>query len=83
MNEMILSWLSSHIPMVATWIISLGAISIAIKKYGPKIRKFISVGRHGLDVIDSLMDALTDDKITDEEIAKLLAEVQAFKDSIK
>lgn len=83
MEQIILQWLVTHIPMVATWIISIGAVSLAIKKYGPKIRKFVNVGRHGLDMIDTLLDAVQDDKITDEEIKKIVDEVNAFKESLR
>ena len=82
MEQMILSWLSPHVATVATWVISLGAVSVAIKKYGPKIRKFVKIGREGLDLIDTLLDAIQDDKITDEEIAQIVKEVNDFKASL-
>ena len=83
MEQMILSWLSNNIATVATWIVGLGAVSVAIKKYGPKIRKFIKIGSEALDVVDILLDALTDDKVTDEEIKKILEEVNQFKEAVK
>ena len=83
MEQMILGWISSHIAMVATWIIGIGAVGIAIKKYGPVIRKYIKITREGLDLIDTLLDAVQDDKITDEEIKAIVKEVNDFKNALK
>jgi hypothetical protein len=83
MEQMILNWLTTHIPMVATWIIGIGVVSVGIKKYGPKIRRFVHVGRHGMDVIDTLLDAVQDNNITEEEITRIVAEVNKFKESLK
>ena len=83
MENIALQWLVTHIPMVATWVIGIGAISIGIKKYGPKVRKFIKVGSEGLDLIDELLNAVQDDKITDEEIKTIVKEVNEFKASLQ
>jgi RecA-family ATPase len=83
MEQIILSWLSSHVTTVATWIISIGAVSLAIKKYGPKIRKFIKIGREAMDIIDTLLDAVQDDEIIDDEIKSIIKEVNDFKEAVK
>jgi hypothetical protein len=83
MEQMLIVWLQTHIATVATWIVSIGAVGIAIKKYGPKIRRFVKIGRESMDIIDTLLDALQDDKITDDEIKNIIEEVNHFKDVIK
>ena len=83
MEQIILSWLQSHIAMVATWLVSLSAVSLAIKKYGPKVRRFVKIGREAMDLIDTLLDVLQDNTVTDEDIQKVIKEVNDFKEAIK
>ena len=83
MQQIILHWLSTNIATVATWIVGIGAVGVVIKKYGPIARKWVKIIREGMDMVDTLLDALQDDKITDDEIAKVVAEAQAFKDALK
>jgi len=83
MEQLITQWISSHLATVVTWIISIGAVGVVIKKYGPRIRKFIKVGRESMDIIDTLLDALKDDKVTDDEIRSIIKEVNDFKEAVK
>jgi hypothetical protein len=83
MEQFILTWIQSHIATLATLIVGLPAVGILIKKYGPKIRRFVKIGRGAMDIVDTLLDALQDDKITDDEVAKIIAEVNAFKEDLK
>lgn len=83
MEHIILSWLQSHMSMIATWVIGLPAIAILIKKYFPKIRRFIKIGREAMDVIDSAMDALSDNPVKEEKIQIVLKEINDFKEALK
>ncbi len=83
MDDILSNWIATHLPMVATWIIGIGAVSIAIKKYGPKVRRFVKIGRESMDMIDTMLDALQDDKVTDDEIRAIIKEVNEFKEATK
>ena len=83
MDDILSRWIASHLPMVMTWIVGVGAVGLAIKKYGPKIRRFVKIGNEALDIIDTLLDALQDEKVTDEEIKTIIKEVNDFKEATK
>lgn len=83
MEQILIHWLQNHIPFVATWVIGLPAVVLLIKKYGPVIRRWVKIIREGMDMIDTLLDALQDNKITDDEVKAIVAEVQAFKEACK
>ena len=83
MEQIIIGWIQTHIATVATWIVGIGAIGITIKKYGPKVRKWIKIIREVGDVLDSAVDALSDNPVKDEKIKIVLKEIQDFRDAIK
>jgi hypothetical protein len=83
MENIIMNWFSSHIPIVATWIIGIGTVSVALKKYLPKVLRFIKISRRALDLLDTLAEALKDNNITDEEVKEVLKEYNEFKEAIK
>jgi hypothetical protein len=81
--DIILTWLQNHIPFVATWVIGLPVVVVAIKKYLPMVRKYLKVSREVLDLLDTCADALQDDKITDDEIKAILKEIEDLKAALQ
>ena len=69
------------------WIggIILGALGVwkFVDKYGQKVKKYLDVARHALDLLDDLTDALKDHQLSPEEIAKLESDVEKLKEALK
>jgi hypothetical protein len=83
MEQAILGWIQAHLPFVLTWVIGLPAVLGAWHKYSPIIRKYLKISRELLDLLDTVADALQDDKITDDEVKAILKEIEDFKNALK
>ena len=83
MEQIIMSWLQSHIAMVATWVISLGVVWKIVEKYSPKIKKYIKVSSEALSLLDTVITAIEDKKIDDIEVDKIREEVNDLMEALK
>ena len=80
-----LHWIQSNsgLAWIGSLVLGISAVGAAIHKWSPVVRRYIKISREGLDLIDTLLDAVQDDKITPEEIQAIVTEVQHFKNSLK
>lgn len=76
MMNIILAWGGSLVLGVTT-------AGVFIHKYSPVIRKYLKITKEGVCLLDELLDAVQDDKITTDEIELLAKRVNSFKDSLK
>ena len=83
MENIIMSWLQSHIAMVATWIVSLGVVWKVVEKYSPKIAKYIRVTRKALDLVDTVLTAVEDKKVDELEVESIRKEANELLEVLK
>ena len=85
MLEVILGWIGQNqtIAWVSSLILSMSAVGVVINKYGPKIRKASKVAEKALSIVNSLLDAVEDKKVTKEEVEALLLEVTELQEILK
>ena len=75
LNNQILAWLGSLIA-------GIGIISVIVKKYSGKVKRFIRIAREALDLVDELIKSAEDQKITTEEIERIKKETQELTDAL-
>jgi hypothetical protein len=83
MEQMILGWLQNNVPLVATWIISLGLVWKLVEKYSPRIFKGINIARKALDLVDTFLTAAKDKKIDQLEIEAIEKEYNELMEALK
>ena len=83
--DWIVNWIGSNqiVAWVSSLILSMSAVGILINKYGPKIRKASKVAEKALSIVNSLLDAVEDRKVTKEEVEALLLEVTELQEILK
>jgi hypothetical protein len=68
------------------WIpIALSAVSFIIGKLfgGKKTKKYLSIAQQATDLVQYLITAIEDDKVTEEELARLKEKIKEIKAIIK
>ena len=83
--NIIVHWLQSNqgLAWLGSLFLGIAAVGAALHKYSPIMRKYVKITREGMDLIDTLLDAVQDDKITEDEIKAIAKEVQDFKEAIR
>jgi hypothetical protein len=83
--DLVYHWLQSNsgLATAISWLIGVPSIIAIVHKYSPIIRKYTKVTAKVLEFIDETLDALQDDKVTPEEIAKLVETGQELKEALK
>jgi hypothetical protein len=74
----------NHIIATAlTFLAGIGVVGVFIKKYAVKAGKYLSIAKETLDLLDTVVKAIEDQKIDDIEVAKIREEVNALMAAIK
>jgi len=76
MGTQILAWLSSLI-------IGSGVVWGFISRYKGKIGRALRITKETLDVLDGIMIAVEDKKITKQELEQIMAQVEELQDALK
>ena len=76
MQNNILAWISSLL-------LGIGVVWHFIDKYKAKVRKAVKVAHESLEMIDDILDAIEDHKITTEEIEKIAKDAEKLKAALE
>lgn len=68
---------------IGTAFIGMTGVAVFLKKYGTQIVRGIQVARDALDLLDDLIEASKDEKITPEEIAKFQDTVNKLRQHLQ
>lgn len=68
---------------VATAVIGMTGLGVAIKVYLPKILRFIRISRSALDLLDDIVQAAEDSKLTADEIQKIADQAKVLIEQLK
>lgn len=66
-----------------SFILGIGVVSTFFGKYLPVAKKYIGIASDAISLINAFESALTDEKITDEEINDLKARAIRLRDDFK
>jgi hypothetical protein len=81
--DIILHWLQSN--QALDWIGTglLAIVGSGLAKYAKDLRKDLRVATHCLELVQDLLDACDDNKISPEEVEKLRVDIQNIKEDAK
>lgn len=74
---------------VVSGVLGIGAVAVWLGKVVPKVAKYAGIAKDAVETLSDLADALKPDpatgkvELTPEEIAKLNADIAAFKLALK
>lgn len=68
---------------IVSGILGIGAVAAFMAKYMPAVTKWATVAKDAVETLSDVADALKDGKLSDDEIAKLKADVAAFQAALK
>jgi hypothetical protein len=60
----IIAWASSIV-------LSIGVVWKVVETYGPKVKKYVSIAREALEIVDEVLKAIEDKKVDELEIEKI------------
>jgi len=72
MDTQVMAWIASFILGTAT-------VWRLVEKYSPKIRRSIKITGEILELINNVLDALDDKKITKQELQKIANDLEELK----
>ena len=79
MIEFILELLKENLAAILTGLLGL----ILAGGFGVKFKKYKKAAKEGVDVLQAVLTALDDDKITDDEVEQIVIEAKEFLNEIK
>ena len=71
------------IAWVASLVLAMGVTWKIVEKWSPVIRRGIKVTNETLDVLEAILDAVGDKKITKEETEVILEQVTELQEALK
>lgn len=74
--EQIIAWVSSLI-------LTAGVVWKVVERFGPKVRQGLKITNETLDILNSILDAVEDRKITKEEIETIVREIEELQAVLK
>lgn len=75
--------MNTMVAMGVTFILGMGGVAAFVAKFLPKVVRYVTIAKEAVDIADSAVKALSDNKITNDEIASLLKEVNDLKAALK
>lgn len=83
--DALVSWIQSNqvVAWIGSLVIAIPAVWKLIEKFSPKIRRALKISKEVMDLLNELLDALEDHKITKEEIESIMAEVAELQAALK
>lgn len=76
MLHQIVAWVSSII-------LTIGVVWKAVEKFSPKIRRGLKITDETLDILNAILDAVEDKKITKEEIEHIIKQIEELQEVLK
>ena len=74
--EHIIAWISS-------FVLGIGVVWKIIEKYSPKVRKALKISAETLELLNHILEATDDKKITKEEVEKIMLAVEDLQAALK
>lgn len=68
---------------IATGILSIGAVSVFVTRYMPKVTKYAMIAKDAVETLADVSEALKDGALTPDEIKKVEDDVAKFKADLK
>lgn len=68
---------------IGSLIIGIGVVSKLISKWSPKVRRGVKIASEGIELVDTLLDALEDGKLTKVELELLKNRFEDLRDVLK
>lgn len=75
--------LNQIVAWAGSLLLTIGAAWQVINKFSPKIKKAITIAKESLDLLDSVLKAVEDQKVDDLEVAKIRDEANQLIAAIK
>lgn len=72
----VVAWLSSLI-------LGMSVVWRFVEKNGPKVRKALRIADETLDVVNAILDASSDKRITAAELKVIVAQVEELREALK
>jgi hypothetical protein len=68
---------------IASYVVGIGVVAVFIEKNLGKVRKAIKIADETLDVLNSILDASEDKRITAKELEVIMAQVTELQAALK
>lgn len=67
----------------ASIIVTIGAVWKIVEKYSPKLRRALRISAEVFDLLNVLLDAVDDRKVTKQEIQHIMAEIEDLQKALE
>ena len=75
--------LNGIIAWAVSLLLTIGVVWKAVSKFSPKIKKSITIAKESLDLLDTVLKAVEDQKVDELEVAKIREEANSLIAAIK
>ena len=68
---------------IGSFILGMGVVWRVVEQYKGRVRQGLIIANETLDVINAVLRAIDDKKITKEEVEEILLEIQSLQHALK
>jgi hypothetical protein len=79
MNELVWQFVS----WVSSLVLGMSVVWKFVEKNGPKVRKALRIADETLDVVNAILDASSDKRITADELKVIVAQVEELREALQ